>query len=97
MSGDELALDWSALVPRLVHPTKVAVIEAMNWIGRPLSATELESSFGGALSQSILSYHVNSLAKAGALALIDKQRVRGAWENFYYFTEAIKPKCVAET
>jgi hypothetical protein len=93
MGGGELALDWGALVPRLVYPTKVLIIEAMDWIGQPLSATELEKIFGRRLSQSVLSYHLVSLAKAGALKLDSKQQVRGAWENRYYFTEQIRPEC----
>lgn len=95
MGGGKLALDWGALVPSFVHPTKVWIIEAMDWINRPLSATELEKVFGGKLSQSVLSYHVTSLAKAGVIRLVRREPVRGTWENRYFFTDRIKPQCEA--
>ena len=30
--------DWEALVPLVIHPLKVAILEALEWIGQPLSA-----------------------------------------------------------
>jgi hypothetical protein len=41
------ALDWCVLVPRLVHETKVWIMEAMAWIDRPLSAQGLAKISGG--------------------------------------------------
>jgi|GEM_PF-4884994 len=55
------SVDWTVLDPHLIHPTKVMVIEAMLWIGRPLSAVELEEIFDGALGASTIDYHVRSL------------------------------------
>lgn len=75
--------DWSALVPHLIHPTKVFVIEAMLWIDRPLSASELEKVLDGAVVVSNISYHVRSLARAGVLQLVEKQRIRGTWRRRY--------------
>jgi DNA-binding transcriptional regulator GbsR (MarR family) len=88
MSGGE-ALDWGALVSRLVYPTKVWIIEAMRWIDEPLSASELEEVFDGALSISAISYHVTTLAKVGVLKQTDKRRVRGAWKTLYYFSPTV--------
>jgi hypothetical protein len=31
--------DWSALVPRVAHPLRVAIVEALLWIDRPLPST----------------------------------------------------------
>jgi DNA-binding transcriptional ArsR family regulator len=62
MRGDE-PLDWGALVPRIVHPTKVCIIEALRWIDRPLSASDLERVFVGELSESTISYHLRTLAE----------------------------------
>jgi hypothetical protein len=89
VSGSE-PLDWGALVPRLVHPTKVWVIEAMQWIDRPLSASELEMVFAGTKSVSALSYHVTSLAKAGVLKQVRRRQVRGAWESHYCFAMRVE-------
>src|SRR3954447_6710026 len=34
--------NWESLVPHLIHPAKVAIIEAMKWIGVPVSPRELD-------------------------------------------------------
>jgi hypothetical protein len=89
MSGDD-ALNWGALVARSVHPTRLWIIEAMLWIERPLSATELEGIFGKkkkALSS--FSYHIEVLVKFGVLRQARERPVRGATERFYYFTNAV--------
>lgn len=80
--GNE-TLDWSVLVPRLVHPTKVLILEAMLWIDRPLSASELNEVFEGKPDMSSISHHVRSLAGAGVLSCVGKHRVRGAWKRTY--------------
>jgi hypothetical protein len=36
--------DWCTLIPLVLHPTKVLIIEAMAWIDRPLSASETGQS-----------------------------------------------------
>jgi len=89
LSGGE-GLDWDALVSRFVHPTKVWIIEAMLWIGRPLSASELEKVFSGKWSISAISYHLTALAKRGIVTKADKERVRGAWKSLYVFAPAVK-------
>lgn len=39
MEGNEpLPFDWAALVPLVVHPMRVTIIEALCWVGEPLSA-----------------------------------------------------------
>jgi len=88
--GDEFVLDWGALVPLVVHSTKVKIIEAMQWINRPLSATELKHVFDETLSLSVVSYHLTTLQK---WEVVDEQRsrqVRGSTEHFYFFTDAIR-------
>jgi hypothetical protein len=64
---DAESVDWAMLDPRLIHPTKVLIVEAMLWIGRPLSAAELEEIFDGALGASTIDYHLRSLAILDAL------------------------------
>jgi hypothetical protein len=77
--------DWGALVPRLVHPVRVAAIEAMVHIGRPLSATDLRKIFDEEFDLSLVSYHVVQLAKVGALVKVRQRQVRGSVEKFYFF------------
>ncbi len=90
MRGSEDVLDWGALVSRFVHPTKVWIIEAMRWIDRPLSASDLEKVLAGAKDLSAISYHVNSLAKAGALERVKKRQVRGTRESHFSVTKTVR-------
>jgi DNA-binding transcriptional ArsR family regulator len=78
--------DWDALVPLVVHPMRVQIIEALGWIGEPLSAANLTRIFDDAdLSLSGVSYHVTTLAKAGVLVKVGQRPVRGSVEKFYFF------------
>jgi hypothetical protein len=83
--ANELVFDWTSLLP-LVHPLKVAIVEALLYLGQPLSATDISKSFGTARDGlSYVSYHVTSLAKAGVLTKVSDRQVRGARETFYFF------------
>lgn len=84
-------LDWNALAMLLAHPTKALIIEAMRWIDRPLSASDLVPAFDGALSLSVVSYHVKTLADYGILTQVKKLKVRGAWKHLYIFSDAVRP------
>jgi DNA-binding transcriptional regulator GbsR (MarR family) len=90
--GDEYVLDWSALVPLVVHRTKVQIIEAMCWVNRPLSATELEQIFDETMSLSSISYHVVTLKKWKVLKQVRARPVRGSTERFYFFRETVWKK-----
>ncbi len=88
MPGSDLAeVNWDLLIGPLIHPTRVAIIEAMLWICCPLSATELQRIFGeqSGLSMSAVSYHLTSLSNLGILELVEKRPVRGTWQKFYFF------------
>lgn len=77
--------DWSALVPQIVHPLKVAIIEALLWVDQPLSATDLRKLCDDEFSTSVFSYHLPTLVEAGALKMVRKRKVRGTTEKFYFF------------
>jgi len=66
-----------------VHPTKVAIIEAMQWIDRPLSARELREVLDNETTLSLVAYHLRSLAGQATVVVISERRVRGATERFY--------------
>lgn len=89
--GDE-QVGWDLLVPRLVNPAKVIIIEAMPWIDRPLSATELEQISGRDPGLQTLSYHLKNLEELGVLKVTAKRKARGSRsskrETFFYFTGA---------
>lgn len=81
--GNE-AFDWSALVPRIVHPVQEAMIEALLYIERPLSAADFQKLFGDLkLGMPQISHHLNALAKRKILVKTHKSQGRGAVERFY--------------
>lgn len=83
--GDE-GFDWESLVPLFVHPIKVEVIEAMHWIGQPLSATELATILASRKYKlGVVAYHVSKLAKLGVIEVTHERQVRGARETYYFF------------
>lgn len=88
--GGELTFDWGSLVPHLVHPAKVAIIEALLWVREPLSPSDLVKLFddGKDYYLSIVAYHVRGLVKAGALEVRRTRQVRGAQETYYFFPAA---------
>ncbi len=88
--GDEFVLDWGALVPLIVHPTKVRIVEAMSWINRPMSARDLEKVLDKVQGLSAISYHVKSLKTWGVLEKTGQRQVRGSTERFYFFSDAIR-------
>lgn len=88
--------DWEALVPRVIHPLKVRIIEGLRWVGEPLSASDLTKLVGEqegpkptkddpAYALSHVSYHVVKLAEAGVIEQVRRRQVRGATEKFYFF------------
>jgi DNA-binding transcriptional ArsR family regulator len=82
------SFDWGALVPLLVHPVKVEIIEAMSWIGLPLSATDLDRVLRGQIGVSLLSYHLRKLTEVGAIERVRQEPVRGAVQSFYALANA---------
>lgn len=87
MLGGGLQFDWAGLVPHFVHPIKVEIIEAMIWIGQPMSASELSQVFLNEYDLSRVSYHLTKLAGAGVFEQVGQRQVRGALQRFYYFTD----------
>jgi Helix-turn-helix domain len=84
--NEPLPFDWGALVPFVIHPMRVAIIEALCWIGEPLSATDFQKLFAEeSYNTSYISYHVAELAKAGVLVQVATRQVRGATKKSYFF------------
>lgn len=78
--------EWEMLVPHLVHPVKVAIIEAMQWVGEPLSSRELDRMFDEEYGVSLVAYHMRTLADVGVVEAVRQQAVRGALQTFYVLT-----------
>ena len=81
--GGQWSFNWDSLISLSVHPVKVAIIEAMQWIGVPLSPKELDRIFDEQFGVSLVSYHMRTLADAGAVKRVRQQAVRGAVQSFY--------------
>ncbi len=84
--GGPYPFDWARLVPLVIHPLRVSIIETLAWVGRPLSASELALIFSDDMAISLVSYHVTELRKAGVLEPVGHRHVRGARQTFYWFT-----------
>jgi hypothetical protein len=83
--GEPFPFSWEALVPHVVHPMKVAIVETLAHVGQPLSASDLRKLFDEEFELSLISYHVVQLAKLGALVKVRERQVRGALEKSYFF------------
>jgi hypothetical protein len=82
-----LSFDWGALVPYVLHPLKVEIIEAIGWVGKPLSAIELTRMLGYDKGQvAVMSYHFKVLVEMGVFELTHTRQRRGARETFYFFS-----------
>lgn len=55
--------DWNVLVPSTASPTKVAIVEALLYIGQPLSALEIAKLLDDPdINVARVSYHLATLA-----------------------------------
>jgi DNA-binding transcriptional ArsR family regulator len=79
---------WDALVSRLIHPLKVAIIEALDWIEVPMSAKDLDLVLDEEFGLSLVSYHMRVLADLGAIEMVEQQQIRGALKTFYALPES---------
>lgn len=81
--------DWGSLVPQVIHPLKVAIVEALAWVDRPLSAADLTKVIDNERYRvPNVSYHVVKLAEMGAIEVVGERQRRGAIEKFYFFPPA---------
>jgi len=85
---------WEPFLPQVVHPIKVAIVEALIYIGEPLSAVQLGKMLGGngqGWRESNVRYHLNHLAEIGVLEgdLETDQQVGDPKQKFFYFTRLL--------
>lgn len=88
VASEQVPFSWEALVSLLVHPAKVAIIEAMLWIGQPLSARQLELSFGcDEYYLGIITHHAKRLSELGVIEVLGWAPVagKGVTETFYWW------------
>lgn len=83
--GDEQYI-WTTLVPRLVHPTKLAIVRALIEAGRPLSAEGLLSqspAIDGTVEK--IKTHAESMVEAGALEVASAEIKVGGEILLFFF------------
>jgi hypothetical protein len=87
-SRNEATSPWTTLIPHVVHPAKVAVIEALGWMEEPVSSSEFVALFDSdEFYLSLVSYHIRQLVKFGVLRSVRSRQRRGAIETYYYFCD----------
>lgn len=79
--------DWCLLVDREVHELKIAIAEALDWIGQPLSSKELWMVLGpGEHAYHDVHYHARRLKEQGLTVEVWERKARGATEIYYLAT-----------
>lgn len=79
-------------MPQLVHPLKVAIVEAFLCIREPLSAVQLGKVLGNTsdgFREPNVRYHLNHLSEVGVLEMTGSMPSHGGAtrEKFFYFTD----------
>jgi hypothetical protein len=83
--GGEPPIDWDVLAPRIQHPTREFIVEALHWIG-PLSAPDLKGVLDDPESHiSYIAYHLTALVGEGILANVGTRPVGASPETLYFF------------
>jgi hypothetical protein len=79
---------WSVLIDKTVHPLKVAIVEALAWVGGPLSAKELWLLDVGDPKYGNVAYHLTALIDLEVLKRTHESPARGSAEKFYVLVSA---------
>ncbi len=80
-----MPFDWPALINEYVHEMKVAIAEALEWIGQPLSAIELwyVLDLSTKTEYATVAHHARTLQKQGLTVEVAFREARGATEIYY--------------
>jgi hypothetical protein len=83
---------WEWYVANFVHPLKVAIVEALCWMGAPLSAVQLTKlcrGGGESFREPNVRYHLHQLVKVDVLAIVSSSPFdqEGGVDTFFYFAE----------
>ncbi len=62
---------WATLPEKVQHPVRVSIVEALWWIGEPLSAIALVDVFDGFLSMWEAAHHLHSLEALDVVEPLD--------------------------
>jgi hypothetical protein len=88
---DRISFDWTSIIRWRVHSIQVFIVEALCWVGRPLSATELKALCDGTADLDAISFHLQQLAKLQIVEKVAKLKVRKSQglkeETFFVLTD----------
>jgi len=76
--------NWAALVARVLHPTYVEIIEALRWIDRPLTGTDLVRVLQGQRVGLRVERRLQQLARLGAVAPEDDEETHSPMRQRAY-------------
>lgn len=75
------------LAPQLIRDARVEILEALEWLGQPLSIKTLMRVLDCRRSASALAYHLSRLVDGGGLGVVATGKAMGSFERFYFFPE----------
>jgi hypothetical protein len=81
--GDDAARFWSAVPEKALHPVRIPMIEALWWIGKPLSARGFVDVLDGFLTMWEALHHLRALepvSKRGFRTL-SSEHLRHMWST----------------
>jgi DNA-binding transcriptional ArsR family regulator len=81
--SEPLPFSWEELVPLLIHPLRVAIIEALRRIGEPLSTADLNEVFDDDYALSVIAYHLGTLVGVDAIEVVSPPEAAGSTERCY--------------
>jgi hypothetical protein len=71
-AGDSLGYIWEWLVPRLIHPDKLAILEGLYCLGVPTSFPDLSAMLGGEHhNPRQVRYHLMQMDGVGVLEVVN--------------------------
>jgi hypothetical protein len=76
---------WTALVPRLIHPTKLVIVEVLIEAGEPLSIEDLVPRLPASGDPELVERHVRSMLDAGVLEVRSVQSKDAAEPPLFHF------------
>jgi hypothetical protein len=79
-------LSWANVFDAQVHPAKIFILEALDHVGLPLSAKEVNKMADGKRGEVVSwAYHLRQLAKENLVHRTHQAPYRGALEAFYFY------------
>jgi hypothetical protein len=76
---------WAALPEKALHPLRVPILEALRWIGEPLSAVGLVDVFNGRhITMGVAGHHLRLLERLGVVEAYPAERDPHARRDLFY-------------